>query len=68
MISYLKILGFRRSSAGLLSLLKAAASVPVITKTADHRELLKQEIRFSNLYYQAALSSNEYERSPVIIP
>lgn len=42
-IPYLRILGFRKSSAGLLTLLKENAAVPVIAKLADARRQLSRE-------------------------
>lgn len=66
-VPYLKLLGFRKTAALLLKSLKANASLPVITKTADHRELLTDEIYHSGIYYAVTKSRSEYERSPVVI-
>lgn len=42
-IPYLRILGFKKSSAGLLTLLKENAAVPLIAKLADARRQLSRE-------------------------
>lgn len=42
-VPYLRVLGFRRESASLLSLLKKNASVPVITSAADGMKVLSPE-------------------------
>lgn len=42
-IPYLRILGFRRDAAGLLSALKKSAAVPVIAKLADAADLLSPD-------------------------
>lgn len=43
-IPYLRILGFRRASAPLLGTLKKTACVPIISKLADARKLLSDEV------------------------
>lgn len=40
---YARVLGFRRSAAPLLSAIKAAGRIPLVTKTADARQLLTGE-------------------------
>ena len=69
---YLRILGFRRSAAPLLKKLKASSELPVISKAADHRELLRTALRLDNIYYsllalEGAGIKNEFEREIVII-
>ncbi|MDO4961846.1 MAG: nucleotidyltransferase family protein [Eubacteriales bacterium] len=64
---YLRILGFRRDSGELMKALKFCAEVPIISKTADHKDLLKDEIYYDQLYYSLTHGPSEYERSPVII-
>lgn len=57
---YLRLLGFRNASSALLSEIKHAASVPIISKAADASTLLDYEtnkffdkdVFASNLYYQ----------------
>lgn len=48
--SVLRILGFRREAAPLLTELKKKSSIPLITKIAGHKELEK-EIAVSTLYH-----------------
>lgn len=68
-IGYLRILGFKSSAAetGLLKALKEHAHVPVITKTADHRELLGHDLYCDQIYWSLKNKTGEYERSPVIV-
>lgn len=47
----LRLLGFSENGRALLPLLKRNAAVPLVTRAADHRALLSEEIRISNLYY-----------------
>ncbi len=76
--SYVRILGFRSSAAPLLKALKANASVPVITKSANASRLLpagalagfEEDIRCSGLYRLLTPKNkreNEYTRSPIIL-
>lgn len=77
---YARVLGFRRSSAGLLSDIKKRGNIPLITKTADAGrilegtawEMFQQDLHCSHLYqavvsgkYQTRLK-NEYTHSVVI--
>ena len=64
-IRCLRILGLRKDAAPLLKSLKANASVPLITKTADHKELLKTQLYCDQLYQSASGGINEYRHSPV---
>ena len=81
---YVRILGFRRSSAPLLHAIKKSSSLSVLTKNADaakalqeypeEMELLSADFRASH-FYQAVLAEkygtrfrSEYEQTPVIIP
>ena len=64
-ISGLRILGFRKDAVPLLKSLKANASVPLITKTADHKELLNTQLYCDQLYQYASGGINEYRHSPV---
>lgn len=66
-IPYLRLLGFRKEAAGLLSAIKREASVPLITKVADASYILSptafrlftQDIRIADLYRTTAcLQSN----------
>ncbi len=78
---WLRILGFRRDAAALLTTLKKNASVPVISKTADAETLLpdrviplwRKHLSASELYRMIAESKcgrtlrNEFTTPPVII-
>jgi predicted nucleotidyltransferase len=78
--SYVRILGFRRSSGALLSAIKQNCTLPIITKTADaeqllddnsrkhfRRDLLASHLR-QTLEYQKSgiLRANEYTRSVIV--
>lgn len=78
-VPYLRILGFRKSSSALLSLLKNSADIPMLSKLADAPALLSPEagallekdIFAANLYEQTkavksrTLPRNEYSREIV---
>ena len=64
-VSGLRILGFRKEAAPLLKSLKANAAVPIITKTADHKELLKTQLYCDQLYQSVSGGINEYRHSPI---
>ena len=78
---YARVLGFRKDSAPLLTGIKNHGSVPLVTKTADAKQilspknytLLKQDFYCSHLYqsvwsscYQTS-TPNEYNRPIVIL-
>lgn len=66
---YIRILGFRKDARekGLLKNLKKNALVPVITKTADNKELLKRDIYRDQIYFSLKNQKGELQRSPVIV-
>lgn len=80
-IPYVRILGFRRSAKPLLSGIKQNCPLPLITKTADARQLLdtdglklfQKDIHASHLRQALAFSKNgiqmpnEYTRSVIIL-
>lgn len=80
-IFYARILGFRRESAPLFGVLKANASIPLISKLADARSLLEEtgvsmleeDIRAAHIYDSAVCCkfhvpfTNEYARQLVIL-
>lgn len=80
-IPYVRILGFRRSAKPLLSEIKQNCPLPLITKTADARQILgtdglklfQKDIHASHLRQALAYSKNgchmpnEYTRSVVIL-
>ncbi|MCD8221938.1 MAG: nucleotidyltransferase family protein [Clostridiales bacterium] len=80
-IPYIRILGFRRSSASLLTELKHSCSLPLITKTADARtcldadglKILEKDLFASHLYQSLVFAKcgkrmpNEYTKSVIVI-
>jgi predicted nucleotidyltransferase len=80
-ILYLRVLGFRKEAAPLLSAIKKETSAPLVTKVADAPQflsdeavsVLKQDIRCADLYRGiAAMHSkkplpNEYEQQLVML-
>ena len=78
---YLRILGFKNASSGLLSTIKKNSNVPIISKVADAHNLLDYETNkffekdmfASNLYYQhvarksGSKPMNEYTNQIVIL-
>ncbi len=76
-ISAIRILGFRKDAAPLLTALKKKASLPLVSKTAGSPYMSEKEIFYDQLYYAAqaqlisgtgpVLLKNEFERSPVIV-
>lgn len=79
---YLRVLGFRKASAPLLTAIKKEASVPLVTKVSDASRildpaaqlLLAQDIRCADLYrgiammHSGLLLPNEYSQEIVIVP
>lgn len=80
-IFYARILGFRREAAPLLGILKANASIPLVSKLADAPSfldeaglsMLEDDIRCAHIYDSAACHKfqspfiNEYSRQLVIL-
>ncbi|HIU87577.1 MAG TPA: nucleotidyltransferase family protein [Candidatus Avilachnospira avistercoris] len=67
---YIRILGFKKDSAELLSELKKNAKLPIVSNAAANRELLGSSVFYDNIYYSLATKKscpNEYERQIVII-
>ena len=78
---YLRILGFKNASSGLLSEIKKNSNVPIISKVADAHNFLdyetnkffEKDVFASNLYYQHAARKsgskpkNEYTNQIVIL-
>jgi len=78
---YARILGFKKTSAGLMGEIKKRGSIPLITKTADARlilsgaawSMLRQDFYCSHIYqtivqdkYQRKMK-NEFTHSVVIL-
>ena len=79
-ISYIRILGFRKEAAPLLSAVKKAAAVPLVTKVADAGQNLSPEAMqqlnrslygshlYQSLVYQKGRSmKNEFTKSVIIL-
>ena len=80
-IHYFRILGFRRSSAAMLTRIKTDSSIPIISKLADAKnilspeafQLLKTDIYAAELYEQIlshkkkTTPRNEYTRGIVLL-
>lgn len=49
-VKYIRVLGVRKDKIHLLSQLSNSSSVPVITKAAENKELLKKEILSTDIY------------------
>ena len=81
-VPYIRPLGFRKSSAAVLSQIKKQASVPLIGKLADARQklsasafsVLEKDIFAADLYEQVlsqkthVAARNEYTREMVLLP
>lgn len=81
-ISYLRLLGFRKTSSSLLKEMQTTSEVPIIQKVTKAKQTLSdaalesftQDIRKSHLYNQAFCNRygitlpTEYERSVIIYP
>ena len=80
-VSYIRILGFRKSAGPLLNAMKKNASLPIITKTANAGKLLSpqalnwfEQDLFSSHFYQSIAAQkgrtmkNEYTRSVILYP
>lgn len=78
---YARVLGFRRSAAPLLTEIKKAASVPLVTKIADAAgylsplalAMLRDDLYASHLYQAMVFQKgrqmkNEYTKSVVVFP
>ena len=82
MIPYLRILGFRKQAAPLLSALKKEASAPLVTKVADASKnldtqafsMLKKDLFAADVYRQLMIAQggscpkNEFTHGLVIVP
>jgi hypothetical protein len=80
-IPYLRVLGFRKDAAPLLTAIKKEASVPLITKVSDAsrtlpgnaQKMLAQEIRCADLYRTCASIQcncelpNEYTQGVILL-
>ena len=60
-VSYVRILGFRKSSAALLSQIKESCMVPVISKAGDAASILDDEALY--LFNKDVSAANLYDRA-----
>ncbi len=60
-VSYIRILGFRQSAAGLLTQLKETCIVPVISKAGDASKILDEEAAY--LFEKDVRAANLYDRA-----
>ncbi len=80
-VSYIRVLGFRRSAAPLLSALSRQCTLPLITRIAGAQDsldaigasMLRQELHASHLYQslvfqKGRIMKNEYTKSVLIVP
>ena len=51
-VPYIRLLGFNKTGQEYLSLVKRDLTVPLITKTADYKELLAFDLACSDIYSQ----------------
>lgn len=51
-IPYIRILGFDKTGQQYLNSIKKTCPVPIVTKVADYKELLSDDIHASNIYNQ----------------
>lgn len=72
-IPYIRILGFDKIGQAYLNNIKHICSTPIITKTADHKELLKDDVFATDLYNMVVFekfgiqSRSEFKQSPIIM-
>lgn len=72
-VNYIRILGLRRSASELMKELKKNSTLPIVSKAADNKELLKSSLKADNIYYSLLASKNkkiknELEREIVTEP
>lgn len=49
-LPYIKILGFNQKGRAYLKSIKKSVSIPIVTKTADYKDLLFMDIHAANIY------------------
>lgn len=68
---YLRVLGMNEKGAAYLAQIKGTCPLPIITKAADHKALLAQEARLTDLFSLCAPAAlpmgEEFRRSPVFL-
>lgn len=72
-VPYIRLLGFDQSGQAYLSTVKKKIEVPLITKTANFKELLREDIFAADLYNMVVFHKfgtklpNEYKQSPNLL-
>lgn len=56
---YARLLGFKKEATYLIQ--KKSASIPILTKVGNHKELLEDDIRCTDLYNRVVLKKFNYE-------
>lgn len=70
---YIRILGFDKKGQEYLSFIKKKVNVPLISKAADYKEILADDIHCANLYNSVmahkynTTAKNDYKTSPIRI-
>ena len=70
---YIRVLGFDKKGQEYLSYIKKTVEVPLITKTADYKEMLLDDIHAANIYNMIAAGKygvkelGDFVRGPVIV-
>lgn len=68
---YIRVLGFDKKGQGYLSYIRKTVEVPLITKTADYKEMLLDDIHAANIYNMIVAGKygvkelGDYVRGPV---
>lgn len=77
---YIRVLGFKKSSASLLNAIKKSTQLPIINNIKDQlktttplgQQMLLQEVKYSNLYFQLSTQAHNYHQKndytvPIVI-
>lgn len=70
---YIRVLGFDKKGQEYLSYIRKTVEVPLITKTADYKEILLDDIHAANIYNMIVAGKygvkelGDYVRGPVIV-
>ncbi len=69
--AYLRVLSMTKQGAAHLAAIKERCPLPILTKSADHKDLLAQEARLTDLFGLCAPSplpcGEEWRRSPAVV-
>lgn len=61
-VPYIRILGFDKKGQNYLNSIKKAVSVPIVTKAADYKELIHEDIHAASIYNQIVY--NKFRQIP----